>query len=60
MIRKVLYFFFSLALSFLLSGNESFIPDPPSISSSNYILVDANTNRVLAEMNPDEEIEPAL
>ena len=59
MIRKVLYFFFSLALSFLLSGNESFIPDPPSISSSNYILIDANTNRVLAEMNPDDEIEPA-
>ena len=59
MIRKVLYFFFSLFLSFLLSGNESFIPDPPSISSSNYILIDANTNRVLAEMNPDEEIEPA-
>jgi len=59
MIRKVLYFFFSLALSFFLSGNESFIPDPPSISSSNYILIDANTNRVLAEMNPDEEIEPA-
>ena len=59
MIRKVFYFFFSLALPFLLSGNESFIPDPPSISSSNYILVDANTNRVLAEMNPDEEIEPA-
>ena len=59
MIRKVLYFFFSLALPFLLSGNESFIPDPPSISSSNYILIDANTNRVLAEMNPDEKIEPA-
>jgi len=59
MIRKVFYFFFSLALSFLLSGIESFIPDPPSISSSNYILIDANTNRVLAEMNPDEEIEPA-
>ena len=59
MIRKVLYFFFSLVLSFLLSGNESFIPDPPSISSSNYILIDANTNRVLAQMNPDEEIEPA-
>jgi D-alanyl-D-alanine carboxypeptidase (penicillin-binding protein 5/6) len=59
MIRKVLYFFFSLVLSFLLSGNESFIPDPHSISSSNYILIDANTNRVLAEMNPDEEIEPA-
>ena len=59
MIRKVFYFFFSLALPFLLSGNESFIPDPPSISSSNYILIDANTNRVLAEMNPDEEIAPA-
>ena len=59
MIIKVLYFFFSLTLSFLLSGNESFIPDPPSISSSNYILIDVNTNRVLAEMNPDEKIEPA-
>ena len=59
MIRKVLYFFFSLVLSFLLSGNESFIPDPPSISSSNYILIDANTNRVLAQMNPNEKIEPA-
>ena len=59
MINKLFYFFLSLTLSFLLSGNESFIPDPPSISSSNYILIDANTNRVLAEMNPDEEIEPA-
>jgi len=59
MINKLFYFFLSLTLSFLLSGNESFIPDPPSISSSNYILIDANTNRVLAEMNPDEEMEPA-
>ena len=59
MINKLFYFSLSLTLSFLLSGNESFIPDPPSTSSSNYILIDANTNRVLAEMNPDEEIEPA-
>ena len=40
-------------------GNESFIPDPPSLSSANYILIDSATNRVLANLNEDEHIEPA-
>ena len=59
MIRKVFYFCLALFLSYFLTGNESFIPDPPSISSSNYILIDSTTNRILAQKNPDERIEPA-
>ena len=59
MIRKVFYFCLALFLSYFLTGNESFIPDPPSLSSSNYILIDSTTNRILAQKNPDERIEPA-
>ena len=59
MIRKVFYFCLVLFLSYFLTGNESFIPDPPSISSANYILIDSTTNRILAQKNPDERIEPA-
>ena len=59
MIRKVFYFCLALFLSYFLTGNESFIPDPPSISSLNYILIDSTTNRILAQKNPDERIEPA-
>ena len=59
MIRKVFYFCLALFLSYFLTGNESFIPDPPSIGSSNYILIDSTTNRILAQKNPDERIEPA-
>ena len=59
MIRKVFYFCLALFLSYFLIGNESFIPDPPSIGSSNYILIDSTTNRILAQKNPDERIEPA-
>lgn len=57
--RKVFYFCLALFLSYFLTGNESFIPDPPSIGSSNYILIDSTTNRILAQKNPDERIEPA-
>jgi len=59
MIRKVFYFCLALFLSYFLTGKESFIPDPPSISSLNYILIDSTTNRILAQKNPDERIEPA-
>jgi len=51
--------FLGFSLPLFLFGNESFIPDPPSLSSSNFILIDSNTKRVLAEMNSDEKIEPA-
>ena len=49
-----------LVFSFLnLKAEESFIPDPPSLTAKNYLLIDAYTNKVLAELNAEEKIEPA-
>ena len=59
MIRKIFYFYLALFLSSFLTGSESFIPDPPSLSTSNYILIDSTTSRILAQKNADERIEPA-
>ena len=46
-------------LSIFLNSAESFIPEPPSVNASNYILLDAVSGRVLAEKGADEQIEPA-
>ena len=51
---------FILVFPFLnLEAEESFIPDPPSLTANNYLLIDAYTNKVLAELNAEEKIEPA-
>ena len=42
---------------FLLS--EGFIPDPPSLNATSYILIDAVTKKVLAEKDSNQKIEPA-
>lgn len=34
-------------------------PQPPQIEASSYILIDANSGRVLAEKNSDQPLEPA-
>ena len=49
---------FSL-LSLSLLAEESFIPDPPSLNATNYILMDSISGRILAEKDADERIEPA-
>ncbi len=35
------------------------IPPPPPIAAAAYILIDANSGRVLAEQNADTQLEPA-
>lgn len=35
------------------------IPAPPQVAAKNYILIDANSGRVLAEKDADVEVEPA-
>ena len=42
-----------------LSAKVSFIPDPPNLNASNYLLIDFRTQKVLAEKGADERIEPA-
>ena len=46
-------------LSLSLLAEESFIPDPPSLNATNYILMDSISGRILAEKDADERIEPA-
>ena len=60
--KNPISFLVSLILVFSilnLEAEESFIPDPPSLTAKNYLLIDAYTNRVLAELNAEEKIEPA-
>jgi D-alanyl-D-alanine carboxypeptidase (penicillin-binding protein 5/6) len=63
--KKIIKFpIFLVLLSFLFSTNwvsaeESFIPKPPSVNASNYILIDSVSGRILAEKGADERIEPA-
>ena len=35
------------------------IPDPPALDASSYFLIDFVSGRVLAEKNPDDQVEPA-
>ena len=51
--------FFGFSSALILQAEESFIPDPPSLNSSNYILIDFATNRILAEKGSEERMEPA-
>ena len=39
--------------------SEVFIPEPPSLNASSYILMEANTGRIIAEKDADVKIEPA-
>ena len=38
---------------------QSFVPDAPELDLKSYILIEPNTNTVIAEFNRDSEIEPA-
>ena len=46
-------------ISLSIMAEESFIPDPPSLNATNYILMDSISGRILAEKGADEQIEPA-
>ena len=57
--KNILLISICASLSIFLNSAESFIPEPPSVNASNYILLDAVSGRVLAEKGADEQIEPA-
>ena len=54
-----LFFLSIFSLSSLIYSEESFIPKPPSLNATNYILIDSVSGRILAENGADERIEPA-
>ena len=47
-----------ISCSFLLEA-QSFVPNPPELDLKSYILIEPNTNTVIAEFNSDAQIEPA-
>ena len=55
--KKILSIFI-ISCSFLLEA-QSFVPNPPELDLKSYILIEPNTNTVIAEFNSDAQIEPA-
>ena len=59
---KPLPLLFSLLLMWMpLSswGAAKPIPNPPELDATSYFLIDFDSGRVLAEKNPDDQVEPA-
>jgi D-alanyl-D-alanine carboxypeptidase (penicillin-binding protein 5/6) len=51
---------FVLNMFYLAAANAATpIPAPPQVAAKNYILVDFNSGRLLAEKDADEQVEPA-
>jgi len=48
-----------LGLSMQATAAPLLIPSPPAIAAKGYILMDANSGKVIIEKNADEELEPA-
>ena len=46
-------------LTTMVAFGQSFVPDAPELDLKSYILIEPNTNTVIAEFNSSSEIEPA-
>jgi D-alanyl-D-alanine carboxypeptidase (penicillin-binding protein 5/6) len=56
--KKLIYFLLIVPFCMDLSA-QSLVPKPPKLNLSSYILIEANTNTVIAEFNSDNQISPA-
>jgi len=56
---RLLTALFLLSLVSNLSARTPLVPAPPAIRATAYLLIDANSGRVLAEKNSMERVEPA-
>ena len=57
-------YYLILVIFLFLSGNSavlagSLIPDPPRVKAESYILIEANTGKVIVSYNADQELPPA-
>ena len=57
-------FYFALLLFFLVSSSlanslHALIPSPPQLAAISYLLVDANSGKVIVESNSDQRLPPA-
>lgn len=57
--KTIVRIFALLCLSMAVSAAPAIIPAPPQIAASGYILMDANSGKVIVEHNADEKLPPA-
>ena len=55
--KKILFILLSIST---IAESQSFVPDAPELDVKSYILIEPNTNTIIAEYNSESEIEPAL
>ncbi|NOQ76312.1 MAG: serine-type D-Ala-D-Ala carboxypeptidase, partial [Methylococcaceae bacterium] len=58
-LKIALLAFFCLPFNQVNAEAEILIPAPPNLAASSYILLDADSERILAEKNADEVLPPA-
>lgn len=62
MMKKVIFAMGALIAAILsqaVTAGPVIIPSPPQVSASSYILMEANTGKIIAEDNADEQLPPA-
>lgn len=55
----IVYLFFSLLQTANAASDPIMIPSPPGVAASSYILLDADSGKVLGENNADVKLPPA-
>lgn len=56
---KLVVFLSILGLFLSMAAHAALIPAPPKLAAKSYILIDADSGRVLVEHNADEQLPPA-
>lgn len=59
MLKKLVLFFVICFTVSAVDARQVIIPAPPQLASTGYLLIDANTGKVLVEQNVDEKLPPA-
>ena len=54
--KQILFILLSISM---IAESQSFVPDAPELDVKSYILIEPNTNTIIAEYNSESEIEPA-
>jgi D-alanyl-D-alanine carboxypeptidase (penicillin-binding protein 5/6) len=50
---------FIINYSFAINSQDVLVPNPPNLKVKSFILIDANSNKIIAQKNPNKEFEPA-
>ena len=58
-ITFIITLFLSFSLTSLASARQAIIPAAPQLSATSYLLIDANSGRILAEKESDTRLPPA-